>query len=200
MQRPGTLKPGFLVTLASIVLGGASHATELADQCTPCHGHQGYSLDEDVPVIAGFSYDGFVDALDAFRDGERHAVAYQAPGSPLTLMNEIAQRLSDDEVEELAAYFSALPFVPRTQFADRELAAKGAEVHEKHCERCHSNGGSDPEDDAAILAGQWMPYLKRQFDDITSGKRKVPRAMLRRFSQLDEGEKEALLHFYANQQ
>lgn len=54
-------------------------------------------------------------------------------------------------------------------------------------------------EDAAILAGRWTIYRRRQFDNILSGKRIVPRSMLRRTNKLSVEDIEALLHFYALQ-
>jgi len=45
------------------------------------------------------------------------------------------------------------------------------EIHEKGCEKCNSNDGSDSKDDAGILAGQWLPYLKATLTEFSSNKR-----------------------------
>ena len=66
-------------------------------------------------------------------------------------------------------------------------------IHEeKKCERCHSSGGSDPQDDAAMLAGQWTPYLKRQLEHFKIGRRTIPRKMKNAVDKLSEDEIEAL--------
>jgi sulfide dehydrogenase cytochrome subunit len=171
----------------------------LVKKCAGCHGENGVSKNSDVPVIAGFSYYGFIDTLNVFREGERIAMEFQAEGTPETTMNQIATALSDEEVEALAEFYSSRPFEPQQQEFDPILAARGKEVHEEHCALCHSAGGSDPQDDAAILAGQWTPYLLRQFENIESGKRRVPRGMKRRFDRLSAEDKEALLNYYASQ-
>ena len=67
------------------------------------------------------------------------------------------------------------------------------------CEGCHRQDGAEPMESAAILAGQWTFYLRRQLKNITSGKRLVPRSMLRRVRDLPEEDIEALLSFYAMQ-
>jgi sulfide dehydrogenase cytochrome subunit len=78
-------------------------------------------------------------------------------------------------------------------------AARGEIIHKQQCDKCHSGNGADPVEDAAILAGQWTIYLRRQFDNILSGKRIVPRSMLRRIKTLSAGDIEDLLNFYALQ-
>lgn len=178
---------------------GAKNFVDLVKYCESCHGTDGISTTPDVPIIAGFSKEGFLNTMDVFRENDRIAMEYHRPGEPETIMNEIAQSLSDSEVEELAKYYSSLKFKPAEQSTDKELASRGAVVHKRYCERCHSDNGSEPVDDAAILAGQWTPYLRRQFENILTGKRLVPRSMLRRVKKLTEQEIEALLHFYALQ-
>lgn len=175
----------------------ASDIVSLVHLCESCHGKDGNSTQPDVPIIAGFSYEGFLNTIDVFRANERIALAYHKPGEPETVMNVIAQALSDEDVEALADYFSKRPFRPAKQAVDKELASRGEILHKQKCERCHRNNGAEPVEDAAILAGQWTPYLRRQFVNIKSGKRMVPRTMLRRVRDLPEEDIEALLNFYA---
>ena len=129
----------------------------------------------------------------------RIAKRFHKPGEPETVMNEIAQRLSDDDVEALADYFSKRPFIAAKQTIDAVQAARGEIIHKQKCEKCHYGNGADPVDDAAILAGQWTVYLRRQFDNILNDKRIVPRTMLRKIKKLSAEDVEALLNFYALQ-
>ena len=170
---------------------------DLVKYCEDCHGLDGLSTTPDVPIIAGFSEEGFLNTIEVFRENERIAMEFHKPGEPETVMNEIAQSLNDKEVEELAKYYSGLKFKPAIQSADPEKASRGAILHKKSCEKCHTNNGKDPVEDAAILAGQWMPYLERQFDNILTKKRLVTKSMYRRVKKLSAEDIEALLHFYA---
>lgn len=181
---------------------GSSSAADIVDlvrECENCHGRDGISTQPEVPIIAGFSHEGFMNTMDVFRENERIALSFQLPGEPETEMNDIARRLSDDDVEALAAYFSQRPFIVAIQSFDAERASRGEIIHKDKCEKCHTNNGAEPVEDAAILAGQWMPYLKRQFDNILTGKRRVPRSMYRRIKKLSGADIDALLHFYAQQ-
>lgn len=69
--------------------------------CTGCHGIPGYNNiypTYKVPKIGGQNYQYLVSALRAYRDGDRkHAT--------MTLQ---AQALSDQEIEDVAAYFASL--------------------------------------------------------------------------------------------
>ena len=188
------------ILFLSCCLSNISQARDFVDlvkYCEDCHGLDGLSTTPDVPIIAGFSEEGFLNTIDVFRENERIAMEFHKPGEPETVMNEIAQSLNDKEVEELAEYYSGLPFKPAKQSADPEIARRGAILHKKSCEKCHTNNGRDPVEDAAILAGQWMPYLERQFDNILKKKRLVPKSMYRRIKKLSDQDIEALLHFYA---
>ncbi len=137
--------------------------------------------------------------MDMFRYNERIAIRFQKPGKPETVMNEIAQGLSDEDVEVLADYFSRRPFIAAKQTFDAAQAARGEIIHKQKCEKCHSGNGADPVEDAAILAGQWTIYLRRQFENVLSGQRYVPRSMLRKIKKLSAEDIEDLLHFYALQ-
>ena len=190
-----------ILTVIGICIAPASadDFVELVQSCEHCHGKDGNSTDPDVPTIAGFSEEGFLNTIDVFRENERIAIEFHKPGEPETVMNEIARKLNDEQAESLAAYFSQRPFKAAEQSVDENLAARGEVIHKKSCEKCHTDNGAHPVEDAAILAGQWTPYLRRQFDNILTGKRLVPRSMLRRIKKLSEEDIEALLNFYASE-
>ena len=171
---------------------------DLVATCEACHGTDGNSINPEVPVIAGYSEAGFVDTLAAFRDDERIGIKFRIKGQPEMIMNDIAKALSDEQVEALSKHFSSKKFTPRTQEADTKLAKEGAKIHEDNCEKCHAEGGSDPQDDAAILSGQWMVYLTRQFENMETGKRIVPSRMLKKVKKLSEDDKKALVQFYGS--
>jgi cytochrome subunit of sulfide dehydrogenase len=177
----------------------AGDIVDLVRMCEGCHGQDGLSTQPDVPIIAGFSREGFLNTMDVFRENDRIALAFQRPGEPETVMNDIALQLSNDDVEALADYFSQRPFKAAAQSFDQKRAGRGEILHKRHCDRCHTHNGAEPVEDAAILAGQWTPYLKRQFDNILAGKRVVPRIMYRRIKRLSPADIDALLNFYASQ-
>lgn len=70
----------------------------LAAQCSACHGMDGMSLRPDVPNIGGETALYLAKQLRAFRSGERHDET----------MSIIAGPLSDEDIANLAAYFSAI--------------------------------------------------------------------------------------------
>lgn len=178
--------------------GPADNFDNLVKLCEGCHGQHGNSVIPTFPSISGFSLDGFLYSMSAFRDNERIEAEFRQAGTPEFAMTEISKKLSEAEIEALAKYFSERQFIPRRQSYDPKLVPLGAELHEEHCERCHSEKGADPDADVPILAGQWTPYLRSQLDNLLHGKRIVSRRMSTRVKKLTQEEIDALLSFYAS--
>jgi cytochrome c553 len=70
-----------------------------ASLCAACHGLNGVSVSPDVPNLAAQKADYLKAQLKAFREGTRK--------NPF--MNAIAPQLSEEEIDNLIAYFSSLP-------------------------------------------------------------------------------------------
>ena len=69
-----------------------------AQVCQPCHGIDGLSQQPDAPNIAGQIADYLSRQLQSFRAGERTNEQ----------MSIIAQSLSDDDIADLAAWYSSI--------------------------------------------------------------------------------------------
>jgi cytochrome c553 len=67
------------------------------------------------------------------------------------------------------------------------------------CKRCHIENGKDADEDAPIVAGQWLKYLQIQMDDFYSGKRKMSEKKAEKVKSLTRADWEAVAHFYASQ-
>lgn len=172
--------------------------------CADCHGKDGASTESDVPSIGGVSEAYLNDTMAAYRDSKRPCAesAYRAGDKkrPRTDMCKIAAKLSAEETAREAKEYAGKPFVRARQKFDAAKAAAGKKVHDTACEKCHSEGGALADDDAGILAGQWMPYLKETFAQYAKGARPQPEKMKVKFNALKPEELEALLHYYASQQ
>jgi sulfide dehydrogenase cytochrome subunit len=169
---------GSLATVAT-----AQDLASIVDNCNGCHGDDGISQWADVPTIGG---------LPEYRQGDTSRAA--------TTMCEVTADLSDEMIDEIAAYYFELPFVAAKQEFDAGLAATGKGVHDKLCEKCHSDGGSNVEDEAGILAGQWMGYLEATFAEYAAGDREQDKSMKDKMDMLSADDTKALLHYYASQQ
>ena len=172
--------------------------------CNGCHGDDGISQWTDVPTIGGMPEFTHADALFFFRDGDRPCSESEYrqgdTSRPATTMCDVVADMDDGTLEDIAAYYFELPFVPAKQDFDAGLAATGKEVHDRLCEKCHSDGGSNAEDEAGILAGQWMGYLEATFAEYASGAREQDKSMKDKMDELTEADTKALIHFYASQQ
>ncbi len=200
-----------LISIAiSLTLGLFASVSAVADldavvqDCNGCHGDDGVSQWTDIPTIAGVSEFVHSDALYIFRDEARPCTETEykqgAKSGSATTMCAVTADLSDDMIDEVAAYYAALPFVPAKQDFDADLAAAGKAIHEAECDRCHSEGGANPEDDAGILAGQWIGYLNDTFAEYRAGERDQPQKMEEKLNALSDDNVKALIHYYASQQ
>ncbi len=176
----------------------------VVDNCNGCHGDDGVSQWTDVPTIAGI--DAFVhsEALYIYKDEARPCAVseYRQGGiaSAATSMCEVAGQLNDEMIEAIAEYYSEIPFTAAQQEFDAVLAGVGEDIHNDNCGLCHSDGGSNPDDEASILAGQWMGYLQATFAQYRAGEREQPPTMQRKLDALSDEDVTALLHYYASQQ
>ena len=187
---------------ASVSLAGDLES--IVADCNGCHGDDGVSQWTDVPTIAGVPEFVHSDALYLFRDEARPCSESEYrqgdTSKPATTMCAVVADLSDDQIDEIAAYYAGLPFVAAKQDFDAALAEAGKAVHEAQCDRCHSEGGSNPDDEAGILAGNLMGYLEAQLADYRAGDREQPKKMEEKVSALTDDDVKALVNYYASQQ
>jgi sulfide dehydrogenase cytochrome subunit len=103
--------------------------------CNGCHGDDGVSQWTDVPTIAGVPEFVHSDALYIFRDEARPCSESQYKqgdtSKPATTMCAVTADLSDDMIDEIAAYYAGLPFVAAKQDFDAALAEAGKAVKKK---------------------------------------------------------------------
>ncbi len=98
------IRPALLVlslsTFAAPALAGDPEAGEaISATCSACHGPDGLGTMAMYPIIAGQYEDYLVHALTAYRDGQRKNA----------IMAGLAAPLSDEDIENLAAYYAAMP-------------------------------------------------------------------------------------------
>ncbi len=162
-------------------------AEMLSNACAGCHGTDGGSAGLSMPSLAAQSKTAIVDAMKKFKSGER----------PSTVMGRLAKGYTDAEFEAMAGFFSKQKVHFTGQMVDKAKAAKGADLQEANCSRCHLEDGKEGKDDTPVMASQWLPYLKIQMDLYQSGARKMPEKMAEKVKPLSKEDLEALLHFYA---
>lgn len=163
----------------------------LANTCAGCHGPMGVSHGPATPTIAGMGVEYFVESMEAYKSGDR----------PSTIMTRIAKGYSTEDFQAMGEYFAKQKYISAEQTANEKLAKAGEKLHDKYCEKCHTEAGSLAEDESGILAGQWKPYLHYNLHDFTSGNREMPKKMAKKLNKLYEkhGQEgiDALVEFYA---
>ncbi len=186
----------FVVTLAVLLASaGFAEPPPSAQRCFGCHSESGVTDHPEIPSLAGASPFYLENQLNVFEAGAR-------PCRVETLEEEIdkcalVSSLNEAQKSALAEYFSGKTFGALEQEFDPALADQGAVVHEARCERCHSDSGREPLDDAGLLAGQPIAYLTRQLVYFIDGRRWQPKSMAPQTGSLDAREIDALAHFYA---
>ena len=191
-----------LLSGTAIFNASAADIASLTSTCEECHGKDGVSQEPKIPTIGGYSAVYISDSLAAYADKSRPCEDVKYPAGThkgeTTNMCQVAEKLSKEEVGLIADHYASKPFVRAKQAFDPELAKLGKGIHALNCKKCHENGGSSPDDDAGILAGQWMPYLEEQFEEYTSGKRPMPEKMKPKMEKLSEDDIKALVQYYGS--
>lgn len=173
---------------------GTASATDLANTCAGCHGVDGNSTGPAIPSLAGMSSEYFVEAMANYKDPE---------GRYSTIMSRIAKGYTEEEIKLMSVVFAKQKMVPANQEFDAKQAKAGAKLHKKYCEKCHEDGGKSAEDDAGILAGQWIEYMQFTMDDFMNGRRDMPKKMKKKVQKLEKAKgaagMSALMNYYGSQ-
>jgi cytochrome c553 len=133
--------------------GNAAQGQAKAAMCIGCHGITGYraSFPEiyQVPMISGQGAKYIASALGAYRKGDRKHPT----------MRGIAGSLTDGDIADLAAFYSAQA-KPSSAAADAPAPAVAELLKKGNCASCHGEGLNKPIDPAyPKLAGQHADYV-----------------------------------------
>lgn len=167
-------------------------ATMLSNTCAGCHGTLGASIGPSIPTLGGMSSVYLVETMEGYKSGD----------IPSTIMGRLAKGYTTEEFELMGEYFAKQKFVAATgQESDSVKAEKGAKLHDKYCEKCHSEGGTLADDDSGFLTGQWKSYLSAQMMDYHNKDRKAPKKMKKKlkkmFKKHGSAGVEALVEYYS---
>jgi cytochrome c553 len=150
-----------LAALAAHANAGVEEGRAKAQVCVACHGADGNSAIPTIPSIAGQPRQFIVTALYMFREGRRKNDA----------MTPFAAKLSNADLNDLAAYFNAQTMTPPTGQASAETVAKGRAVTAaNNCVACHT-ATLVGQQQIPRLAGQHKPYLLEQLKAFKAGTR-----------------------------
>lgn len=145
-----------------------------------------------MPTLAGQSERYLLLAMKQYARGER----------PSTVMGRLARGYSESELAALAGYFSRLRPPPAAGDAEAAKVARGRQIHDAECERCHQEGGRRFEFErwvGPVLAGQQIEYLSLAMEQFVFRDRDMPTQMGLKFIGHTQADFEALAHYYAAQ-
>ncbi len=148
--------------------GDAEAGKNKSATCAGCHGPDGNSFNPIWPKLAGQHPQYLAKQLHNFKVGERKDA----------IMGGMAMPLSDQDIEDLAAYFSSQAVNKAQPNADK--AAKGEQLYRggntaskvAACTGCHGpNGNGNPTANFPSLKGQHAAYVAKQLRDFKAGNR-----------------------------
>jgi cytochrome c553 len=87
-----------MVATTALAAGDAAAGRRKAVACQTCHGLDGLSKIPDAPNLAGQPEPYLVKAIDDFRQGTRRN----------DMMSLVVERLQDQDVADLAAYYASI--------------------------------------------------------------------------------------------
>lgn len=141
--------------------GDAARGRTKVEQCAGCHGETGNSTTENTPSLAGQPPAFLFLQLFLIRDGLR----------PLPLMQPFVDGKSDQDLEDIAAYYASLKPEAEDQPRNPALYARGAELSPRlRCASCH---GPNYAGQAQMprVAGQREDYLRHSMTQYQTNER-----------------------------
>ncbi len=152
----------YIATPNAYAAGDKTRGEALSQTCLGCHGAPGLrnaSPVYKVPKIGGQHAAYIVSALQAYKNEDRSHSTMRAQ----------AASLSDQDMADIAAYFSGLS--GKTKIVKKSRAAAGKEKAAQ-CAGCHGVTGNGDNNTFPKLAGQYEDFVQRALLDYQSGKRK----------------------------
>lgn len=163
--------------------GNAAAGASAAENCAICHGADGNTNTSDTPTLAGQDARYFIKAMQAYREGKRDHDS----------MFEAVERLSDNEIADLAGFYATQEPVRR----DVRIPFTSAEWIER-CERCHGINGNSTDPRFPMLAGQNKDYLRKAMRAYSAGERSTT-TMHAMSAPLSDSDIERIVSYYAAQ-
>jgi cytochrome c553 len=189
-------------TLEQVALGNEQNGAFVALNCGACHGEQGVSSSNLIPILAGMDAAVIYKQLDDYRSGKRL----------WGVMSAIATALTPQASADVAAYFASLPGgLPAV--AGEGPPHSGRSLRQRDptlrlvfvgdpgrgippCAACHGPGGQKV--GAPALRGQHAAYIERQLGAFAQGGRQndINVQMRTIAMQLTQDEMHALAGYY----
>lgn len=133
-------------------------------RCSGCHGMDGRGETTEIPNLAAQPDEYLVEAMHAYRDGQRQHAALQ----------DMTSEMSETDIANIAGYYASLP--PLKSLLDAQTGQEetvyieGAGVA-AICTRCHGENGVSTTAGIPNLAGQQPVYLIVSTQEYKNGNR-----------------------------
>jgi len=155
-----------MVSLQSFAEGDAAAGQAKSAICAACHGAEGNSVVPNWPKLAGQHEQYLVRQVSLIKAGTR----------PVPEMVAIVPALSDQDIEDLAAWFSGqtnnggVADETKVKLGERIFRAGNADSGVPACMSCHGPAGEgNPLAGYPALAGQYAVYSGNQLTRFRSG-------------------------------
>ncbi len=155
---------------AGEMVGDARAGQRKAQVCIACHGADGNSPSPQWPRLAAQHASYLARQLHDYRTGRRINAQ----------MNAMVTNLGDQDIADLAAWFSSLEAKSNFAVDDKRLLEIGAHIYRAGnaqsgvpaCIGCHGPGGKgNPAAVYPVLSGQYADYTRQQLLAYRSGAR-----------------------------
>lgn len=174
------------------IQGDAKRGAVLGETCKGCHGvpgsHNAYPSYY-VPKLGGQNLEYIEIALQGYRRGTRSHPTMQAQASSL----------SDQDIADLAAFFTSWTGEPQTGKSD--ASAHDIDEGKKKamvCQQCHGEAGVAAAKQWPNLAGQHLSYLEQALHQYKNGQR-ADLLMGQQVAALDDAAIEELAAYFSAQ-
>ncbi|MBV2092306.1 MAG: cytochrome c4 [Candidatus Thiodiazotropha sp. (ex Ctena orbiculata)] len=163
-----TLALSFTVGLAQAA-GNAEEGKNKSATCAGCHGAEGNSpLNPVWPKIAG-QHPAYI---------EKQIKDFKANKRSDPMMTPMAMPLSDQDIADLAAYYSSqmvktgVAAADKVEAGERLYRAGNADTGVAACMACHGpSGAGNPQANFPAIAGQHAAYVEKALKDFRTGNR-----------------------------
>lgn len=157
--------------------------------CKGCHGLDGRGIAPAIPHLAAQSDHYLVSALQAYKTGRRIHAA----------LKDMATRMSDADVRNIAAYYAALAPLPATAKMTQAVSPfEHGKALARSCAKCHGADGNSSTPGIPSLAGQQSGYLVIAMQEYRSRERKAA-AMHGVVPSLKKRDMESIALYFASQ-
>ena len=179
---------------SALAAGSKEAGQTKAATCSACHGMDGNSVNPEWPNLAGQHASYIIKQVRHFRAGQRQNV----------LMSPMAAILSDEDMADLAAYFSSQTVrggeADPSKFKTGQRVYRSGKVNEQvmACAGCHGpDGRGNAPAGFPAVHGQHSTYVAAQLRAYKSGARATdPNQMMRSVaSKLSEEEIDAVASY-----